>query len=71
MSQTAHAETTGLQRLTRKGQATRDRIVEAAAGLMFRQGVAGTTIEQVQEAPASVLPRFSTTSATSVPWSGP
>jgi AcrR family transcriptional regulator len=50
MSQTSHAETTGLQRLTRKGQATRDRIVEAAAGLMFRQGVAGTTTEQVQEA---------------------
>jgi AcrR family transcriptional regulator len=50
MSQTTHAETTGLQRLTRKGQATRDRIVEAAAGLMFRQGVAGTTTEQVQEA---------------------
>jgi TetR/AcrR family transcriptional regulator, transcriptional repressor for nem operon len=50
MSQTSHAETGGLQRLTRKGQATRDRIVEAAAGLMFRQGVAGTTTEQVQEA---------------------
>ena len=50
MSQTSHAETTGLQRLTRKGQATRDRIVEAAAGLMFRQGVAGTTTEQVQAA---------------------
>ena len=50
MSQTSHAETTGLQRLTRKGQATRDRIVEAAAGLMFRQGVAGTTTEQVQSA---------------------
>jgi AcrR family transcriptional regulator len=50
MSQTTHAETTGLQRLTRKGQATRHRIVEAAAGLMFRQGVAGTTTEQVQEA---------------------
>jgi len=39
-----------LQRLTRKGQATRDRIVEAAADLMFRQGVAGTTTEQVQAA---------------------
>ena len=39
-----------MQRLTRKGQATRDRIVEAAAGLMFRQGVAGTTTEQVQAA---------------------
>jgi TetR/AcrR family transcriptional regulator, transcriptional repressor for nem operon len=50
MSQTSQAETTGLQRLTRKGQATRDRIVEAAAGLMFRQGVAGTTTEQVQAA---------------------
>src|SRR5215472_5589819 len=50
MSQTSHAETTGLQRLTRKGRATRDRIVEAAAGLMFRQGVAGTTTEQVQAA---------------------
>lgn len=50
MSQTSHAETTGVQRLTRKGQATRDRIVEAAAGLMFRQGVAGTTTEQVQAA---------------------
>jgi TetR/AcrR family transcriptional regulator, transcriptional repressor for nem operon len=50
MGQTSHAETTGVQRLTRKGQATRDRIVEAAAGLMFRQGVAGTTTEQVQAA---------------------
>jgi AcrR family transcriptional regulator len=50
MSQTSRAETTGVQRLTRKGQATRDRIVEAAARLMFRQGVAGTTTEQVQAA---------------------
>jgi TetR/AcrR family transcriptional regulator, transcriptional repressor for nem operon len=50
MSQTSHAETIGLHRLTRKGQATRNRIVEAAAGLMFRQGVAGTTTEQVQAA---------------------
>lgn len=50
MSQIPLAETTGLQRLTRKGQATRDRIVEAAAGLMFRQGVPGTTLEQVQAA---------------------
>ena len=50
MSQTSHAETAGVQRLTRKGRATRDRIVEAAAGLMFRQGVAGTTTEQVQAA---------------------
>src|SRR5712664_4018147 len=37
-------------RLTRKGQATRDRIVAAAAGLMFRKGVAGTTTEDVQQA---------------------
>ena len=50
MSQTSLAETAGVQRLTRKGQATRDRIVEAAAALMFRQGVPGTTIEQVQTA---------------------
>jgi TetR/AcrR family transcriptional repressor of nem operon len=50
MSQASHAETAALQRLTRKGQATRDRIVAAAAGLMFHQGVAGTTTEQVQAA---------------------
>lgn len=36
--------------LTRKGQATRDRIVTAAAELMLEQGVAGTTTEQVQSA---------------------
>jgi AcrR family transcriptional regulator len=34
-------------RLTRKGLATRARIVEAAAGLMFRHGVAGTSTEDV------------------------
>ena len=38
------------QSLTRKGQATRDRIVAAAASLMFEHGVAGTTIEEVQNA---------------------
>jgi TetR/AcrR family transcriptional repressor of nem operon len=37
--------TTG--RLTRKGLATRARIVEAAAELMFRRGVAGTATEDV------------------------
>ena len=37
-------------RLTRKGQATRARIVEVAAGLMFERGVAGTSIEQVRRA---------------------
>jgi AcrR family transcriptional regulator len=41
--------------LTRKGQATRDRIVAAAAQLMFDRGVAGTTTEDVQRA-AGVSP---------------
>jgi AcrR family transcriptional regulator len=36
--------------LTRKGIATRERIVSAAADLMFVRGVAGTTLEQVREA---------------------
>jgi TetR/AcrR family transcriptional repressor of nem operon len=35
------------RRLTRKGLATRARIVEAAAELMFRHGVAGTSNEDV------------------------
>ncbi|MGQ0845197.1 MAG: TetR family transcriptional regulator C-terminal domain-containing protein [Sporichthyaceae bacterium] len=35
------------RRLTARGQATRARIVEAAAELMFRQGVAGTSIPDV------------------------
>ncbi|MFC1420108.1 TetR/AcrR family transcriptional regulator [Streptacidiphilus cavernicola] len=35
-------------RLTSKGRATRERIVAAAAGLMFENGVAGTSIEDVQ-----------------------
>src|ERR1700761_605707 len=34
-------------RLTRKGLATRSRIVAAAADLMFRRGVAGTSTEDV------------------------
>src|ERR1700756_1029854 len=34
--------------LTRKGQQTRQRIVDAAADLIFRQGVALTTIEDVR-----------------------
>lgn len=37
-------------RLTRKGQATRDRIVAAAAQLMFEHGVAGTSTDDVQNA---------------------
>ena len=36
-------------RLTRKGEATRGRIVDAAAELIFEQGVAGTTIEEVRD----------------------
>jgi len=35
---------------TRKGQATRDRIVSTASDLMFRGGVANTRIEDVQKA---------------------
>ncbi len=37
-------------RLTRKGLATRSRIVAAAAQLMFERGVAGTSTEDVQAA---------------------
>ena len=36
-------------RLTRKGAATRARIVDAAAKLIFQQGVAGTTVEEVRD----------------------
>jgi len=35
---------------TRKGQATRERIVAAATDLIARQGVAGTSTEQVRDA---------------------
>ena len=37
-------------RLTRKGQATRDRIVAVAAQLIFERGVAGTSTDDVQTA---------------------
>ncbi|TDO51133.1 TetR family transcriptional regulator [Kribbella sp. VKM Ac-2571] len=43
------------RQLTRKGQATRDRIVVAAARLMLEYGVARTTIEDIQTA-AGVSP---------------
>src|ERR1700739_1113695 len=36
-------------RLTRRGEATRARIVGAAAELIFQQGVAGTTIEEARD----------------------
>ncbi len=48
-------EVAAAPRLTRKGQATRDRIAAAAAALMFERGVAGTSIEDVQVA-AGVSP---------------
>jgi TetR/AcrR family transcriptional repressor of nem operon len=44
------AEALATSRLTRKGQATRDRIVAAAAQLMFEHGVAGTSTDDVQTA---------------------
>src|SRR5262249_62210898 len=37
-------------RLTRKGAETRERIVSAAANLVFEHGVAATSIEDVKEA---------------------
>ncbi|MEN3540339.1 TetR/AcrR family transcriptional regulator [Microbispora sp. ZYX-F-249] len=37
-------------RLTARGAATRDRIVATASDLMFRQGVAATTLDQVVDA---------------------
>jgi AcrR family transcriptional regulator len=37
-------------RLTRKGQATRARIIKVAADLMFERGVAGTSIDDVRKA---------------------
>lgn len=37
-------------RLTRKGRQTRERIVAAAADLILKQGVAGTTLEDVRTA---------------------
>jgi AcrR family transcriptional regulator len=44
------AEELTAPRLTRKGQATRDRIVAAASELMFEHGVAGTSTDDVQRA---------------------
>ena len=43
------SRSSGRPRLTRKGAATRARIVDAAAELIFQQGVAGTTIEEVRD----------------------
>src|ERR1700760_3061684 len=43
------AESSDRRRLTRKGAETRARIVDAAAELIFEQGVAGTTLEEVRD----------------------
>jgi AcrR family transcriptional regulator len=43
-------ETSGRPRLTRKGERTRARIVEEAAGLIHERGVAGTTLDDVKAA---------------------
>jgi TetR/AcrR family transcriptional regulator, transcriptional repressor for nem operon len=43
---------TGPAKLTARGRETRQRIVTAAAELMFKDGVAGTTLEDVKEAAA-------------------
>ena len=40
----------GTSRLTRKGEQTRERIVAAAAQLIFERGVAGTSLEDVKAA---------------------
>jgi TetR/AcrR family transcriptional regulator, transcriptional repressor for nem operon len=40
------------EKLTTKGRATRERIVAAASELMLQQGVARTTIEDIQDAAA-------------------
>ena len=43
------SSSSGQPRLTRKGAETRARIVDAAAELIFQQGVARTTIEEVRD----------------------
>lgn len=43
---------TSVEKLTAKGRATRERIVGAAADLMFQRGVVRTTIEDIQESAA-------------------
>ena len=46
------AAATGPAKLTARGRQTRQRIVAAAAELMFKDGVTGTTLEDVKEAAA-------------------
>lgn len=52
---TANHSVTTAHRLTAKGRATRERIVVAAAQLMYHHGVAGTSLGDVQKA-AGVSP---------------
>ncbi|MCU1470442.1 MAG: putative TetR-family transcriptional regulator [Glaciihabitans sp.] len=47
MTEDTLAQARDVGRYTAKGRATRTRIVEAAAGLMFESGVSGTSIEDV------------------------
>jgi AcrR family transcriptional regulator len=49
----ADSSTRRPERLTRRGATTRARIVEAAAHLMYRNGVAATTLDEVLEASAT------------------
>ena len=49
-AQKARAKANAAPRLTRKGEETRERVVAAAAALIFERGVAGTSIEDVKEA---------------------
>jgi AcrR family transcriptional regulator len=49
-SSAAHESQERQPRLTRKGRATRDRIVEIAAELMFRNGVRNTSVDDVRRA---------------------
>ena len=57
-------------KLTVKGRQTRQRIVAAAAELMFEGGVARTTMEDVRAAAGSAARRSTTTSPIKKPWSG-
>ncbi|MEW2157326.1 TetR/AcrR family transcriptional regulator [Streptomyces sp. NPDC007189] len=49
-SSTEESRSTQERRLTAKGRATRDRIVAAAAKLMYERGVAGTSTEDILKA---------------------
>ncbi|MFE6195806.1 TetR/AcrR family transcriptional regulator [Streptomyces sp. NPDC057838] len=50
MSASAKAGETKSQRLTKGGRRTRERIIEAAAELMFHRGAGGTSIPDIQAA---------------------